>query len=465
MLYLEDYLELIEHLPQEFCDRLTHIREQDLEVHNSAVRLNEKNIAFFAEAKKQKPEQRQCDYEAILNDYENAIKYADGKVEIATEMQAILNKLAQRLDNELEKFKLELEADHAGITEELEKRSLELDTESYLGDSSQTATNGCSAAPLKPSVIKDRRRSEHKLNKYKHRHHPYQNNHDNGYHGRAKLSYHDEQQQHRPSSDPQRFHQVHHDHYSSGGKILQNGDTCRQMTSLSPTQSDAGYSYMSDPSSIASDSNGTDSGHYENNLKLGNNSGFKNVSNSSSTKRKINIDSSISLNSNLNQNNNINNSNNNNQHLVLSAALSSTSPQLNSGSSPMPLSYSWYPWCSSLANNSSQGNTALYNRDETKYCICRQISYGEMVACDNTECEIEWFHYDCVGITQPPKGKWFCPDCSRKMHGQQQSDTDKTQTQKKRGRKETKSVFNLVNNSMDTIRARDRSPEQSKSLA
>lgn len=68
------------------------------------------------------------------------------------------------------------------------------------------------------------------------------------------------------------------------------------------------------------------------------------------------------------------------------------------------------------ANNTAQGNTTLYHRDETKYCICRQISYGEMVACDNVGCEIEWFHYDCVGITQPPKGKWFCPDCTRARH-------------------------------------------------
>lgn len=67
-------------------------------------------------------------------------------------------------------------------------------------------------------------------------------------------------------------------------------------------------------------------------------------------------------------------------------------------------------------SNTTQGNTTLYHRDETKYCVCRQISYGEMVACDNVGCEIEWFHYDCVGITQPPKGKWFCPDCTRNRH-------------------------------------------------
>lgn len=107
-----------------------------------------------------------------------------------------------------------------------------------------------------------------------------------------------------------------------------------------------------------------------------------------------------------------------------------------------------------FATNTAQGNTTLYHRDETKYCICRQISYGEMVACDNDECEIEWFHYDCVGINQPPKGKWFCPECTRKMTGHQQTQSQ-PQAQKKRGRKE-KSLFNLVNNSMESVRSKDR---------
>lgn len=119
-----------------------------------------------------------------------------------------------------------------------------------------------------------------------------------------------------------------------------------------------------------------------------------------------------------------------------------------------------------FATNAGQGNTTLYHRDETKYCVCRQISYGEMVACDNVECEIEWFHYDCVGITQPPKGKWYCPDCTRKMTSHQQNHPNHNlpQTQKKRGRKE-KSLFNLVNNSMDSsVRSKDRSTDQMKNI-
>lgn len=53
---------------------------------------------------------------------------------------------------------------------------------------------------------------------------------------------------------------------------------------------------------------------------------------------------------------------------------------------------------------------------EQTYCYCGQPSYGEMIGCDaNEDCEIEWFHYGCVGLTTPPKDQWFCPDCTARM--------------------------------------------------
>lgn len=49
--------------------------------------------------------------------------------------------------------------------------------------------------------------------------------------------------------------------------------------------------------------------------------------------------------------------------------------------------------------------------DEPTYCLCDQISYGEMIMCDNDLCPIEWFHFSCVSLTTKPKGKWYCPKC------------------------------------------------------
>lgn len=37
-----------------------------------------------------------------------------------------------------------------------------------------------------------------------------------------------------------------------------------------------------------------------------------------------------------------------------------------------------------------------------------------MIGCDASDCAIEWFHFECVGIMVPPKGQWFCPDCRKK---------------------------------------------------
>ncbi|XP_017845219.1 inhibitor of growth protein 2 [Drosophila busckii] len=49
--------------------------------------------------------------------------------------------------------------------------------------------------------------------------------------------------------------------------------------------------------------------------------------------------------------------------------------------------------------------------DEPTYCVCNQISFGEMILCDNDLCPIEWFHFSCVSLVFKPKGKWFCPNC------------------------------------------------------
>ncbi|CAG7668707.1 unnamed protein product [Allacma fusca] len=51
--------------------------------------------------------------------------------------------------------------------------------------------------------------------------------------------------------------------------------------------------------------------------------------------------------------------------------------------------------------------------DEPTYCLCDQVSYGEMIGCDNDLCPIEWFHFSCVQLNSSykPKGKWYCPKC------------------------------------------------------
>ena len=59
--------------------------------------------------------------------------------------------------------------------------------------------------------------------------------------------------------------------------------------------------------------------------------------------------------------------------------------------------------------------------DDRKYCMCQKVSYGDMVACDNPDCQFEWFHWPCVGLTKEPVGQWICPPCSERMRDSGQS--------------------------------------------
>lgn len=69
---------------------------------------------------------------------------------------------------------------------------------------------------------------------------------------------------------------------------------------------------------------------------------------------------------------------------------------------------------------------------EPRYCYCNEVSFGEMVACDNDACPREWFHLSCVGLLKPPGKngklvncvslqlltdivKWYCNECKENM--------------------------------------------------
>ncbi|OLL23546.1 Inhibitor of growth protein 5 [Neolecta irregularis DAH-3] len=52
--------------------------------------------------------------------------------------------------------------------------------------------------------------------------------------------------------------------------------------------------------------------------------------------------------------------------------------------------------------------------DEGIYCFCRDVSYGQMVACENPDCPNEWYHFRCVKMSREPKGDWWCPLCRDK---------------------------------------------------
>lgn len=54
------------------------------------------------------------------------------------------------------------------------------------------------------------------------------------------------------------------------------------------------------------------------------------------------------------------------------------------------------------------------NHDRKTWCFCNQKSSGQMIGCDNENCEIEWFHFVCVGLKVKPAGPWLCARCKSK---------------------------------------------------
>uniref|UniRef100_A0A182K2H3 Inhibitor of growth protein n=1 Tax=Anopheles christyi TaxID=43041 RepID=A0A182K2H3_9DIPT len=139
MLYLEDYLEMIEHLPQELRDRFTEMREMDLAVQNNTDALDKRVRALFQQCRRAEISSPMADveFDSIRTNYYRVLDDSDEKIQLAGQMYDLVERYLRRLDTELDKFKCELEADHNGITEILEKRSLELDSMTSNGGANQ----------------------------------------------------------------------------------------------------------------------------------------------------------------------------------------------------------------------------------------------------------------------------------------------------------------------------------------
>ena len=92
--------------------------------------LSEREKNFFSQCKKLKPAEREEQFRKIRDEYSKVIDESSEKISTAEDCYNLVDKYLRRLEAELHKFKMELEADHRGITEILEKRSLEMDAPS-----------------------------------------------------------------------------------------------------------------------------------------------------------------------------------------------------------------------------------------------------------------------------------------------------------------------------------------------
>eukprot|EP01137_Pigoraptor_chileana_P001193 Opistho-2@38460 len=282
MLYLEDYLETVETLPQDMQHSLTRMREMDLRGQNILDSIEKKQEAYYATIKKTKPEVRDQTFEAVRQDYAKALEFSEEKMTLVNQTYDQIDRQIRRLDQELKLFASELEADNPGLTVELEKRSLLLDQKIVVEED------------IRP----------HKKRK------------------------------------------------ASAAVAL---DDDAHDVSDKPLKTPKGLKSSLSAASFADLTGGGDGSASLTASGLG-------------RKKKLKV------------------------------ALEDEPPVEPLLAVPMP-----------------PPEMQAIDPTEPRYCICNQVSFGEMVACDNEDCALEWFHYACVGITEPPKGKWYCEECTASM--------------------------------------------------
>ncbi|KAL3314606.1 Inhibitor of growth protein 3 [Cichlidogyrus casuarinus] len=72
--------------------------------------------------------EKEVEKEKILKAYDEILCAANRKTNIVKGLYELYSKLMKKLDGELEKFRLELEADNSGITQQIEQSMLSLPT-------------------------------------------------------------------------------------------------------------------------------------------------------------------------------------------------------------------------------------------------------------------------------------------------------------------------------------------------
>jgi hypothetical protein len=186
MHYLEDYLEckfdfifkhifcidlsfilVLDPLPEVMREKLTLMRENDLKIQAEFAQLEEDTSQFLSSYRQYQQQsslsptrskinthrsnptneeskidsinstepqltaeqlavqqQKQVEYDKLVDRHQQLIKATTAKINLANESHDIVERYYKKLENDLNKFKMELEADYSGITETLEKRML-----------------------------------------------------------------------------------------------------------------------------------------------------------------------------------------------------------------------------------------------------------------------------------------------------------------------------------------------------
>ncbi|XP_052086724.1 inhibitor of growth protein 3-like isoform X1 [Mytilus californianus] len=438
MLYLEDYLEMIENLPMEMRERLTEMREMDLQVQNALDELDERVKSFFKKCTQPNAKQEWKDeqFEKIKKDYYKSLEDADEKVHLATHIYDLVDRHLRKLDQELSKFKMELEADNAGITEVLEKRSLELDKPPSINNHRTEKRRILHSQPVMNNHSSEKRIATEKvLSSLAHeaaleaigQRKPQSNSNS------PALS------MFNSTSVPSLTYSLGHVGAGSNAAIAAAASQAIAATQQSLSSQD----FISSGITIETKTN-TRRADQSNRIKLQHGRRTPSMKASlmamSELSKELTIPkdvySSAPSTPTASHEPKISRSKkqttkaaqlSQSQQQSSSPAIVSAAQSLLSQKQPLtPQTPATPAEASPLIREDANSDLQIVDEhgqpidwqndpNEPRYCLCNQVSYGDMVGCDNDDCPIEWFHYGCVGLTQAPKGKWYCPQCTAAM--------------------------------------------------
>lgn len=373
MLFLDDFLEMLEELPAELRERFTEMRRIDGEVEAGLEQTKKDIDEFFGTGGHLSDDEKQARFLCFQQELSKLRSMAEEKVAMAERIQNIIEKYLQHLDKEKTHFKYELEADNPGITEIIEKRFSDY-VESVIAARKERkrrfpSENGSHYG--EPSLKIPKVCSEFNLSTH------------------AELSITDE------------------DLLSPLMPLLSasmngsgRGRKSHHLDSPVPTKKRPSIPSLKSTLSVPSHLNG-----------MAMSPALSEKSWTSSAVETHSPNSSMLMN-------------------PLAQLVSPSMPNFVGAESrhgrPRKLTsrvqemfseavqrqrrqHNVHPTETEEETERSDGEDS--DDAQKSWCFCGEASYGEMVCCDNERCSIQWFHYECIGITATPKGKWFCPQC------------------------------------------------------
>jgi hypothetical protein len=118
----DDSSEFLHHYRQYQKESLLSPTKSKIKIHPlSPTSTNEQFLGLTAEQLAAQQE-KQIAYDKLVDRHKQLLKMTRTKINLANESHDFVERYFKKLENDLHKFKMELEADYAGVTEILEKR-------------------------------------------------------------------------------------------------------------------------------------------------------------------------------------------------------------------------------------------------------------------------------------------------------------------------------------------------------